>query len=62
MDISERDKIFNGAIGHCDGVLVSYLLEKRLRPPVTDEDKMRARLTEEIVEELRKRLEHEKIK
>ena len=50
---------FNEGLKHCDGILVGYLVEKRMKPAVTEEGKLRARLTEEIVDELRRRIEKE---
>ncbi len=52
-------KVFNDALRHCDGILVGYQIEQRLKPAVTEEGKLRARLVEEIVDEIRKRIEKE---
>ena len=59
MKMSEKEKSYYDGLKRAEGILVCYLLEQRSKPAVTNEAKARAWLTEEIMEDLRRRLQKE---
>ena len=57
--MNESEKSYSDGLKRAEGILVCYLLDQRSKPAVTNEAKARAWLTEEIVDDLRKRIQKE---
>ncbi len=57
--MGETAKSYSDGLKRAEGILVCYIIELRAKPAVTNEDKARAWLTEEIVDDLRRRIQKE---
>ena len=57
--MSESEKSYSDGLKRAEGILVCYILEQRSKPAVTNEAKARAWLTEEIVDDLHRRIQKE---
>lgn len=57
--MGESEKSYSDGLKRAEGILVCYLLDQRSKPAVTNEAKARAWLTEEIVDDLRRRIQKE---
>ena len=57
--MDETAKSYSDGLKRAEGILVCYILEQRSKPAVTNEDKARSWLTEEIVDDLRRRIQKE---
>ncbi len=55
----EEKDTFNEGLKHCDGILFAYKLDKTMKPAATEEGRKRQKVVEEVIEDLRKRIEKE---